>query len=491
MPFKSIFKIFLLPFFLFFIPEKAFSQYIGGAKNETAKSFCHLVDSYYLIGSTRSYGEGSEDVYTIKINPALNTEWERTWGYPSQDAGMQIIPTKDNKLVYTAFSWESPGPGFREDLFVSKTDLNGEEIWTTHFGGSDTDRPFDIIQTNDSGYVITGLRKVIGSLGGSFVLKLNKGGNLEFQKSFVLSYKAIGKSIAEGPNSNLFLVVENNSFIDNNVRSSEFKGSTPTEVWLFRLGSSGNEIWRKKISGTGFNLASEIKIHNDKIYIVGSSEENTKGNFDMSVTELNLDGDVLNRYFFGGPNFEYGKTLDFDDQDNWYITGTTGGGKTNLFPKMYVVKANPDGSVMWEKEYGSDYSNYGVKGQVINPDKIALLGTSTVQEGTDFNQEIYFVIINSIGDVIREVNEVDSGVTSTFGPMVNFYPNPTQGKITLQWSDKLVSVPTLFVYDLRGKTLIEEKLRSNNVQFEFEKPGIYSYRLVFDNQLFYGKIQVN
>lgn len=481
----------LLILFFVLVSNEGAGQYIGGEKNETANSFCHFEDSFYLIGSTRSYGEGSDDIYTVKVNPALNTEWERTLGYPSHDGGTKIITTKDKKLVFTAYSWASPGPGFREDLFISKTELDGEAIWTTHFGGADTDRPLDIIQTQDSGFVITGLSKGFGSPGAAFVLKLDKDGNIVFQNNFVLSYRAIGKSVVESSSSNLYVLVENNGFLDNNLRSSEYKGATPTEVWLFRLGANGNEIWRKKLSTTGFNFGSEIRIHNGIIHIVGSSEDNSKGSFDMVVTRLTEDGEIMDRHLYGSANFDYGKTLDFDDQDNWYITGTTGGATNNLFPKVIVLKTNPDGVKIWEREYGSEFSNEGVRGLVVNTDKIAVLGTSSRQDGNTFHRDFYFVIINSNGDVIREVNGIGSAYTSEVGPRVNVFPNPSKGVINFTWNLQQERTPTLVVYDIRGKIILSEKLNSEKAQIKIKNAGIYTYRLVFDTHLFFGKIQIN
>ena len=111
-------------------------------------------DGYIIVGETQSFGLGNSDVWLIKTNLIGDTLWTRTYGGVDLDKGISIQQTYDDGYIITGTS-ESFGPG-NPDLLLIKTDLVGETIWTSTYGGIDPAEGYSVRQTTDHGYIVSG-----------------------------------------------------------------------------------------------------------------------------------------------------------------------------------------------------------------------------------------------------------------------------------------------------------------------------------------------
>jgi hypothetical protein len=109
---------------------------------------------YFLIGSTQSYGAGSFDVFLVKIDENLNVISYKTYGNEYFNYGNSICISEDKKNLFIAGTTYSPENS--TDMFVIKTDLNGDTIWTRKTGGLKEENANDIITLNDGSCIVAG-----------------------------------------------------------------------------------------------------------------------------------------------------------------------------------------------------------------------------------------------------------------------------------------------------------------------------------------------
>jgi hypothetical protein len=141
---------------------KAFS----GESSDVGKSVQQTQDGGYVVcGYTSSYGAGGEDVWLIKTDADGNLLWDRTFGGERYDYGFSVRQTQDGGYIVCGNTVSSRSGEFRTSkLLLIKTDTDGNLLWDKTFGSIiGYDVGYSIQQTQDGGYIVCGLAHTASS----------------------------------------------------------------------------------------------------------------------------------------------------------------------------------------------------------------------------------------------------------------------------------------------------------------------------------------
>jgi len=203
--------ILALAFALPAFSQQRWERNYGGTANDLGRSVHQTFDGGYIIaGWTYSFGAGGADVYLIKTDASGDTAWARTYGGPLFEDGYYVAQTSDSGYIIVG-STTSYGAG-SNDVYLIKTDASGDTVWTRTYGGSNVDQGNSVLQTSD-GYVIAGWSMSYGA-GGSdvYLIRTDASGDTLWTKTFGGSSHDYSHSIAQTRDGGYVLAGWTNSF---------------------------------------------------------------------------------------------------------------------------------------------------------------------------------------------------------------------------------------------------------------------------------------
>ncbi|MBA7665484.1 hypothetical protein ES703_73554 [subsurface metagenome] len=134
---------------------------------------------YIVVGSTTSTGAGESDVWLIKLDINGRMAWSRTFGGAEWDWGDAVHETTGGGyiLVGTTLSFGAGG----SDVWLIKTDADGNEEWSRTYGGHSLDFGLSVQPTTDGGYIIAGQTYSFGAGNGDlWLIKTDSEGQAVF-----------------------------------------------------------------------------------------------------------------------------------------------------------------------------------------------------------------------------------------------------------------------------------------------------------------------
>ena len=108
-----------------------FTKNFGGNLWDYGNSVQQTIDGGYIItGEISSSENGSSDIWLIKTDSEGQEEWNQTFDGNDRDYGKSVQQTVDGGYVITG----STGSDYSYDVWLIKTDSKGQELWNNTYG---------------------------------------------------------------------------------------------------------------------------------------------------------------------------------------------------------------------------------------------------------------------------------------------------------------------------------------------------------------------
>jgi len=236
-------------------------------------------DEYILGGITDSYGSGKHDFFIIKINETGNIFWNKIYGGENFDSAYDIIKTNDNGFLIIGSSNSSMINGTGYDILLVKVNQTGELEWYNSYELLGEDQATRIIKTYDNNYLILGITKGVDDINFDFLLiKINGRGEVIWKKIYKNPGEEMAWSVIQTNDDGFVLCGYTSSF-----------GSGHFDYWLVKTDSDGNELWNRTYGGKGDDGANSVIQTNDDGYIIAGYSEILLS-YDFHLIKTNKEG---------------------------------------------------------------------------------------------------------------------------------------------------------------------------------------------------------
>ncbi|MCB9286307.1 MAG: T9SS type A sorting domain-containing protein [Lewinellaceae bacterium] len=220
--------------------------------------------------------------FLVSSLPMRAQGWEKAFGGNKEDQGLAVIETIDRGYLVVGFSESFPNGADQDiDVYIIKTDVDGQMTWDTTFDIGFTEYGNAALQTADGGFLIAGEASFEGVQGPfkAYLLKITDRGKYQWSYTFddAPGTSIRIKDVTASPDGGYLMV----GFI-------EYPDAND-DIFLLKVDDNGQEQWRKAFGIPGDDMATAVDVIGDG-YVITGNEDNPFGVFDRDMIVYRLDG---------------------------------------------------------------------------------------------------------------------------------------------------------------------------------------------------------
>ena len=410
------FGILSIAFLLAFPHSKAqtqkFQKVYGGYSYDYGNDLIQTTDTGYLLLCTSNSFSSSSDIYLLKVDKFGTYEWQRTYGGAEIEGACKIKFTQDGNIVMAGHTSSYLNSSY--DFYLVKANMNGDTLWTKHYGTNEWDFAYSMDTCADGGFIMAGKTYDTGNaFSDILIIKTDASGVEQWRKKIGGLQDDVANSI---------ISISDGYLICGNTKTS----NNGKDIYLVRIDLNGNVISENYFGGNGDDEGGDIIQKTDGKYALGCSSHNVL--FPQNYNNLIINFDLSNNSVVQVYESNYTNDVKLNSivecVDGAVLSVGNISSLGSGFGDMFLVKLATGFYFEGGSTYGGNFED--VANNVISTfDRgYALIGT-TSSFGIGLNN-IYFVkvdstlIIGGTPDIFVNLKETNTVVTA----QNQLYPNP-------------------------------------------------------------------
>ena len=425
-------------------PDTLWTKAYGGPGTETASEVQQTEDGgYVIVGTTNSFGAGGNDIYLIRTDAVGDTLWTRTYGGAESESGNSVCETSDGGFIIVGDTYSFAEHG--NDVYLIKTDTNGDTVWTRTYGAEPQWWPYDdkrydrghsVRQTADGGFVIVG---ATNDFDGYFfygedvyLIRTDASGGILWENIFPSGPAGAweyGLSVVEASDSGYVL----------------------TGLWndhsrcLIKMSKDGSDEWARASYECNYAIGRSVDRTSDGGYIITGLRQDCEGHNYLLLWKTDELGNTVWERDFGGVAMHQGYSVKETIEGGYVAVGHSpcpGGG---CGWEVYLLKCNPSGDTLWTSTYGGPNDQMGASVEQTDDLGYIIAGWTNATPGGD--KDIYLLKTEP-----EDVSGLDAqDVSGRCSLDLLCMPNPSRSGFTIRYRLTSVANMRLAIYDLRGR----------------------------------------
>ena len=398
-----------------------FQKVYGGYSYDQGNDLIQMADTGYLLLCTSNSFSTSSDIYLLKVDKLGNYEWQHTYGGNEIEGACKIKFTNDGNIVLAGHTSSFVNNSY--DFYLIKANMQGDTIWTKHYGGIEWDFANSMDTCADGGFIMAGKTYDTGNqFSDMLIIKVDANGNEQWQKKIGGNNDDVANAIA---------TVSDGYLICGSTKSI---GSGSNDIYVIKLDINGNLIWERTFGDIYDDEGANAYVESSGLLVISGKTKlfNYPNNYNTFLIKIRNDGSQ----YWAFQNSSIGTV---GNQINFAIPGYNNGitsvGQFDLnlpgVNDVFIYINDSSGSYLNSGTYGGSFEDVG-KSVIKTLDYgYAVIGTSN-SFGLGLSN-IYFIKTDTLtpSDVDLTVY-VGVNEKSILAEVQNqIYPNPIQHSATI------------------------------------------------------------
>ncbi len=336
--FTTILGIFTLLLFSFAHAQQTWERAYGEGPNDNAGfSVQQTTDGGYIVSGATNWTPNIADVYLIKTNASGDTLWTRTYGGANQDLSYSVRQTSDGGYIVAGSVTD---PSFHQLVYLIKTNATGDTLWSKTYGGRGYNWGRSVQQTSDTGYIVAGVAFLSGRDQDVYLIKTDVDGDTLWSRTYGGYGVETGWSVQQTQDGGYIVAGSTTSFGDS------------CQAYLIKTNATGDTLWTRTYGGPHDDWGRSVQQTEDGGYIIaGTACSIGPGDDDIYLIKTNASGDTLWTRTYGGMSYDWGESVRQTTDGGYIVAGETYS-FGNGYYDVYLIKTNASGDTLWTRSYG-------------------------------------------------------------------------------------------------------------------------------------------
>lgn len=379
--------------------------------------------------------------------------FERVFGGNNADFGEAIVTTENGGYVLAGFS-ESFGDDGDLDVYVIRTDVDGEILWERTYDEGFTEHGYALLATEDGGFLIAGDRRATQtSAVNAYLIKIDADGDLMWSREYGNDLHHQQAFSIIPANNGGYMLIGRSEEIDFN--PNDEIDQDDLDIYLVAVDENGEMLWEQAYGGEEKQEGFALTTYMDGYILAGKTVSLATESTDAYLIRIDEAGEVIWEQTYGGPETDVANAVISTTDNNIVFAGSTG-----FNSNVYLTKVDETGTEIWSKSFGGIFGDEAHDLLETAEGDIVIAGIS---ERNALNIDLFLTKVNSLGNIIWE-RFLGSNTDTEIAPALT----------TTSFGYALVSSTGEFISDIVPDTYLVTTDSEGNLNSTYIRGSVFS-----------------
>lgn len=342
---KYLLIILICLFSFFSKAQTTFERVYSDSGITSAYDITTTFDGGYAVTGFKTCGSfGCLDFFLLKLDSLGNQEWVRLYdaGFNDDDNAYSVKQTSDSGFVLAGLV--GTPPNLMNNVRLMKTDKNGNKLWDRNYGGLGCQEGWDMQITFDGGFIIATQQDTTGNCFGS------KAGLIKTDSNGLIEWEKIYFNVGEGRSVSV-KQTNDTGYVVTGVANNMISSTSNNDIFLVKTDKYGNEQWVKFYGNEGTERGEDVIVTSDGGFVIAGYTTGVSSLIAAYIIKTNNIGDTIWTGTYE-PATNQNVLYSLIESENGYVLS---GYTINPNSAGYLLKINNNGTKVWERDFQSMY----------------------------------------------------------------------------------------------------------------------------------------